>query len=128
MVNLGCTYPIWYAEEMRRFAQFIKKHFGPREWAALALSLALIIFVTWLLGKLGALEGLGYAGGFVAMLLSSATVILPAPGLAVVAALGVTVSSPLLLGIIAGTGAALGEITSYLAGYGGHKIIEEQKY
>lgn len=62
------------------------------------------------------------------MLLSSATVILPAPGLAVVAALGTTVSNPLLLGITAGLGAGLGEITGYLAGYGGRKIIEEQKH
>ena len=33
-----------------------------------------------------------------------------------------------MLGIVAGLGAALGEITGYLAGYGGHKIIEEQKH
>lgn len=62
------------------------------------------------------------------MLLGSATVILPAPGLAVIAALGPAVPDPLLLGIVAGLGAALGEVTGYLAGYGGHKIIEEQKY
>lgn len=62
------------------------------------------------------------------MLLGSATVILPAPGLAVVIALGAVVPNLLLLGLVAGLGAALGEITGYLAGYGGHKIIEEQKH
>lgn len=113
---------------MRSILRFISQHFGRKEWAALTASILLIILVGQLLAKADNLESLGYAGGFLAMLFGSATVILPAPGIAVVAALGTTVSSPLLLGIISGFGAALGEIIGYLAGYGGHKIIEDQKH
>jgi len=109
---------------MKRF----KRHFGRNEWLALVGSLGIILLVSWFLARGYNFAGLGYAGGFLAMLLSGATLILPAPGLAVVAALGATVQSPLLLGVVAGVGAALGEVTGYLAGYGGHKIIEEQKY
>jgi membrane protein DedA with SNARE-associated domain len=113
---------------MKHAIRFSKRHFGAKEWTALAASLTLVIFVTWALTKTGNLEELGYVGGFLAMLLGSATVILPAPGLAVVVTLGATLPNPLLVGIVAGAGATLGEITSYLAGYGGHKIIEGQKH
>jgi membrane protein DedA with SNARE-associated domain len=88
----------------------------------------LVAVVTLLLAKAKNLEEFGYAGGFLAMLLSSATVVLPAPGLAVVIALGATVPNPLLLGVAAGVGAAFGEVTGYLTGYGGHRIVEGQKY
>lgn len=72
------------------------------------------------------LERLGYMGAFLAGLVSSATVILPAPGLAVVFALGGSMPSPLLLGLAAGTGMTLGELTGYLAGYSGRGIVEER--
>jgi membrane protein DedA with SNARE-associated domain len=112
---------------MRRIIKFFRQYFGPKEWAALAASIVLTILVTWLLSQTHSFEQFGYVGGFLAMLLGSATVILPAPGLAVVAALG-TVTNPLLLGIVAGMGATLGEVTGYLVGYGGHKIAAEQKH
>lgn len=121
-------YHFYIMKLIKHVARFIKRHFGPKEWAALALSLALVIIVSLSLAKTNNLEEWGYIGGFIAMLLGSATIILPAPGLAVVAALGTNVPNPLLLGFIAGLGAALGEITGFLAGYGGHKIVEEQKH
>lgn len=108
--------------------RFLKKHFGLKEWAAIGGSLVAIVLSVWLVGRTGELEEFGYLGGFLAMLIGSATVFLPAPALAVVAGLGAVVSSPLLLGVVAGVGAALGEITGYFAGYGGHKVMEEQKY
>jgi uncharacterized membrane protein YdjX (TVP38/TMEM64 family) len=112
---------------MKRIIRYFERHFGPKEWAALAASLTLVAAVTWLLAETDNLAEMGYVGGFLAMLLGSATVIMPAPGLAVVIALGVTVSSPLLLGVVAGLGATLGEVTGYLAGYGGRKVIKEQR-
>lgn len=113
---------------MHQQLQYLRKHLGRKERAALVASLILVIGVSLFLFNSDDLASLGYIGGFLAMLLSSATVILPAPGIAVVVALGSTVSSPVLLGIVAGIGATLGEITGYLAGYSGHKIVEEQKY
>lgn len=66
---------------------------------------------------------LGYLGAFVAMLLGNATLVLPAPGLLVVFALGSTLN-PLLVGILGGFGATLGELTGYLTGYSGVGIME----
>lgn len=69
-------------------------------------------------------SALGYGGAFFAMLLSNATLVLPAPGLVIVFALGSTLN-PVLVGLCGGLGATLGEITGYLAGYGGLGILIE---
>lgn len=68
----------------------------------------------------------GYIGAFLAMLLSNATVILPAPGLIVVFALGSSLN-PVAVGIAGAMGATLGEITGYLAGYSGVGVMEHSQ-
>jgi len=68
----------------------------------------------------------GYPGIFIISLVANATVILPAPSLALVFALG-GVLDPLLVGLAAGLGEALGELTGYLAGYSGRAVIENRE-
>ena len=68
----------------------------------------------------------GYPGIFFIMLLANATVILPAPGVAVVFAMG-SVLNPLGIAFAAGAGGALGELTGYLAGFGGQAVVENTK-
>lgn len=68
-------------------------------------------------------EQYGYIGVFMVALLANATVLLPAPGVAIIYAMG-SVFNPLGVGLAAGTGGALGEISGYLAGYSGQAIIE----
>jgi len=65
----------------------------------------------------------GYPGIFLIALLSNATVLLPAPGIAVVFAMG-SVFNPVGVALAAGAGGALGEISGYLAGFGGQVIVE----
>ncbi len=55
--------------------------------------------------------------------LSNATLILPVPGLALTV-LAATVANPLIVGIVAGAGQAVGEMTGYLAGYSGQELID----
>ncbi len=74
---------------------------------------------------LGQFAGLGYAGLFLVGALGSATVILPMPGLALAFAAGSSLT-PWMVGLAFGTGAALGELTGYLAGYGGSAILSDQ--
>jgi membrane protein YqaA with SNARE-associated domain len=74
----------------------------------------------------GLVQEWGYAGVFIISLLSSATVFLPLPGFAVVAAASAYLN-PLLLGVAAGLGSGLGEITGYLAGFSGHDAIGRTK-
>ena len=65
----------------------------------------------------------GYPGVFAIALVSNATVFLPAPGVAIVFAMG-SVLNPLGVGLAAGSGGALGELTGYLAGYSGRAVID----
>ena len=73
----------------------------------------------------GTLEGLatqyGYPGVFVISAVSSAIPFLPIPYLLVVVFLG-NAENPLLLGVVAGTGAAVGKISSYLLGRFGYRV------
>jgi membrane protein YqaA with SNARE-associated domain len=57
--------------------------------------------------------------------LSSATVVVPAPSLAIVLVTG-AVLNPFGVGIAAGLGAGLGEMTGYLAGWSGQGILDER--
>jgi membrane protein YqaA with SNARE-associated domain len=68
----------------------------------------------------------GYLGAFVISLLGSATILVPVPGWAVVGALSKTLD-PLLLGVLAGAGSAIGELTAYLFGNGFAQIVLEKR-
>jgi len=69
------------------------------------------------------LAAYGYPGIFFIALLANATVLLPAPGIAVVFAMG-SIFNPWLVTLFAGSGAALGEMVGYLAGYSGQGLVE----
>lgn len=66
----------------------------------------------------------GYPGIFLLALLSYATVLVPAPGIAVVFTMG-SVFHPAGVAFAAGTGAAFGELSGYLAGFSGQAVIEK---
>lgn len=70
--------------------------------------------------------GYGYPGIFLISLLSNATILLPTPGVAVIFAMG-GVFNPLLVGIVAGVGAALGELSGYATGFSGQVVAERTK-
>ena len=65
----------------------------------------------------------GYPGIFLIALMANATVFLPAPGVAVVFAMG-SIFNPLGVALAAGAGGALGELSGYLAGFSGQVVIE----
>ncbi len=92
---------------------------------AILFSLVIIFLITRLKGQIETLKGYGYLGAFVIGFLGNATVILPAPSLAFTTALG-SVLNPLLVGVAAGAGEALGEMTGYLAGISGKVLIENR--
>jgi uncharacterized membrane protein YdjX (TVP38/TMEM64 family) len=68
---------------------------------------------------------LAYILVFLVSMLSSATIFVPAPCIAFVLA-AATVWDPTLVAIAAGTGDAIGEMTSYWAGYVGEKLIVDE--
>ncbi len=78
-------------------------------------------------GRVEELAGYGYVGIFLLSLLANATIILPAPGVMVAFAMG-GVFPAWGIALAAGAGAALGELSGYLAGYGGQAIIEDLRH
>jgi membrane protein DedA with SNARE-associated domain len=88
--------------------------------AMAAISVAIFLFRD----QFERLTALGYPGVFLVSLLGNATIILPAPYLLIVFAMG-KVLSPLLVALAAATGAMLGELVGYAAGYGGRVVIPQ---
>lgn len=105
--------------------------------AALIAVLVLIPSIGLLIATLvvddleGRFQALGYGGVFLANLASTATVFIPVPGLTAIGqALIITqgkLLNPVAVGLLGGTGMALGEITAYVAGVVGSEVAEEQK-
>jgi uncharacterized membrane protein YdjX (TVP38/TMEM64 family) len=90
---------------------------------AVAVLVALVLSLVFR-EHLQELEQYGYVAVFVVGLISNATLILPVPGLAVSSVLG-SVFNPWAVGIVAGIGQALGELTGYMAGYGGQTWVAD---
>jgi uncharacterized membrane protein YdjX (TVP38/TMEM64 family) len=88
--------------------------------AAIALSILIYIYKD----QAGRFAIYGYPGIFILSFLSYATVFLPAPGIAIVFAMG-GVFNPWLVALAASMGAALGELVGYLAGFGGQVVTEK---
>ena len=98
----------------------------PFRFLILGLVLGISVAIYAFRDQFAQLAAIGYPGILIASLLSSATIILPAPSLALVFAMG-SALPPLLVGLAAGVGEALGELTGYAAGFGGRAVIENQK-
>lgn len=92
-------------------------------FVALAAVVAVTIYVYDLREHIREFAALGYPGIFLIALLANATVFLPAPGVAVVFAMG-SIFHPLGVALAAGTGGTLGELSGYLAGFSGQAVIE----
>lgn len=92
--------------------------------------LAVVALTIWLVlnrDKIQKLAGLGYPGIFLISVLSNATLILPVPGVLFTSAMG-AVFNPWWVALAAGTGATIGELTGYMAGFGGQGIVENRKW
>lgn len=92
-----------------------------------AAALAFVLILTALLflyrDRASLLASYGYPGIFLLSVVTNATLILPMPGVAITFAAG-AVFNPLWVGIIAGLGSTLGELTGYLAGFSGQGVVE----
>jgi len=91
------------------------------------LALVFVIALTVLLfiyrDEIQKFKAYGYPGIFLVTLLANATILIPAPGVAFVFAMG-NILNPWLVGLAASAGGALGEVTGYLAGFSGQAVVE----
>jgi len=86
--------------------------------------IAITIIIFSLRDQAEKLQAYGYPGIFVLSILSNATLILPAPGIALTFAFG-AVFNPIGVALAAGAGSAIGELTGYLAGFSGQGVVKQ---
>lgn len=94
--------------------------------------IALVMAGSFFLFFTGRLEGrdVGYPGAFVANLIASASIVLPAPGMFAIcagAAEGLA-NNIFLLSFIGAAGSALGETTAWLAGFSEHRLMKRFRW
>ncbi len=95
--------------------------------AALVPVILVTILVIVFREEMRKLQALGLPGVFLISILANSTVIIPVPGVVLTTTMG-AVFPPFWVALAAGSGAALGEITGYLAGYSGQVVIENRRY
>ena len=89
---------------------------------AVLLAVAITIVLFLYRDKVAEFGNYGYLGAFLVSLISNATIILPVPGIVVLFALGATLN-PVLVALVGATGGVIGEITGFMAGYGGRRMV-----
>lgn len=92
-------------------------------------SIGLLILPIWVDLSEDRFAAFGLGGVFLANLASTATVFIPVPGLtaagqALIISQGAT-QNPIAVGLLGGTGMALGEVTAYVAGVAGSEVARE---
>jgi len=107
-------------------SELIQRH--KNFFSLLAVTAALVlsweIFVNR--DQLAYLARYGYVGIFLLSMVGNATILLPMPSFVSVY-IGGGLFNPLLVGLMASAGGSLGELTGYLAGVGGHRMIENRR-
>jgi uncharacterized membrane protein YdjX (TVP38/TMEM64 family) len=90
---------------------------------AIAAVIAITVYIYSIRDRVEEFAAYGYPGIFLVALMANATIFLPAPGVAVVFAMG-SIFNPIGVALAAGTGGALGELSGYLAGFSGQAVVE----
>ena len=93
----------------------------------IAITVGIFYFCKHYPGRVDQLKGYGYLGPFLISLTFNATVILPAGNILIISVLGAVLPSATMVGLAGGVGAAIGEITGYMAGYSGRGIAQRSK-
>ena len=75
--------------------------------------------------KVDELRSYSYLGAFIISVTFNATLILPAGNMVILVALGANLPmpGPVIVGLVGGTGAAIGEMTGYIAGRSGRSLL-----
>jgi membrane protein DedA with SNARE-associated domain len=90
---------------------------------ALFAVVAITLYIYSIRDRVEQFAAFGYPGIFLIALLANATILLPAPGVAVIYAMG-AIFNPFGVGLAAGVGGTIGELSGYLAGFGGQAVVE----
>ncbi len=125
------TVPAAAAPLNQRQRWFVQHQDSLTRIGPLVISIAFVIagIVLWTTGRFN-VDSVGYAGVWFFAFIGAASIFVPVPGLAAVciAASPAVGLNPFLVGVIAGSAEAVGELTGYLAGLGGKALFERNRF
>ncbi len=107
------------AESSQNRASRLRRILVPAVTIALVIVISVVLYVFRY--RIEGLKNYAYLGVFVVSLLSSATVVVPVPGIVVFVPLLSTLN-PVLVGVVGAAGSIIGETTGYAAGYSGRDL------
>jgi membrane protein YqaA with SNARE-associated domain len=93
----------------------------------LILVIAISVFIFIYRDKAEQFAVYGYPGVFIIAFSAYATVLLPAPGVLIIFVLA-SILNPWIVALLAGTGAACGELVGFLGGYTFKGVIQNRNY
>ena len=105
---------------------WLKRNFIPLLTLLLviAITVGIVYFYKYHPDIVGQLKKYGYLGVFLISLTFNATLLLPAGNILILSVVGAVLPSAIVVGLVGGAGAAIGEITGYMAGYSGRGLAE----
>ncbi len=110
---------------------WFKKRIIPLAGLILALVIIVVVGVVYFrfpeFFKKESIAKFGYAGVFLISVFLNATVIIPVSNMTVILAMGAALPWPWLVGLAGGVGAAIGEMTGYIAGRSGRNLLARNK-
>jgi len=108
---------------------WIKRHFLPLLALLFVIAITVGIFCFYRQNPdvVEKLKGYGYLGAFLISLTFNATLILPAGNILILSVLGAVLPSAIIVGLVGGAGAAIGELTGYMAGYSGRGLAQRSR-
>lgn len=92
----------------------------------LLLGVGFIVGAYFLRDAASGLSSVGYPGVFLLSLLGSASMVVPIPGLISLCTVS-AILNPFTLGVLAGIGETIGEITGYAVGFGGKGLLDKSR-
>jgi membrane protein YqaA with SNARE-associated domain len=92
-----------------------------------AITVGIFYFYRHYPGRIEELKTYGYLGAFIISVTFNATLILPAGNMLILVALGATMPSPVIVGLVGGAGATVGEIVGYIAGHSGRGLVAKSR-
>ena len=101
--------------------KFLRRHL---KIIAFVSSILITVVIYVFRSKFMDLQGYGLFGLFVVSVLGNATIFLPV-AVILSAFVGGAVLNPLLVALVVSSGAAIGELTGYFAGYGAKDVLEK---
>jgi membrane protein DedA with SNARE-associated domain len=98
-----------------------------------AITVGIFYFSQRYPGKIDDLKGYGYLGAFLIALMGNAGVILAAPVMPILSAMGAVLypvtgsAGPITVGLVGGIAAGIGEMIGYVVGYTGRGVVERAR-